>query len=659
MKKILFIAVFTLTAHPAIASKTFCSMTLNSEDEIQVFKNQLPSKDFKFVELVPKNKDPHWFQKACESQVKCDVLLISGHFGGLYFGEKSTPILKLQDIEEASCRQSCPGILESPKEVFLMGCNTLAGKEADKRTPMQYLRVLVQDGFPRDAAERIVTSRYFNEGFSMADRAAISFPKALKVYGFDGTGPLGRHAAPRLKQYLKSVGNYSSYLDQLDSKANRRLGNAFQGFSIRAITPSREISNSDRRLSCDLRFASETRREESLKTVIEQKQFVRFLDHLRDYSPPQASAKVIQKIQRDQPQLTTDVNSLLDAKIATHHDLLSVKMGLLNIKKSFGLLSQENFDHEIRSSIQKALSKSINLVIADQVCDLAQKQPQIEFDVQWLKGRNIRASEYLPYILGCFRYWDLDVVSWVKSLDYSNFPTYLRREMLRSLKGRWKSEDKTRLLELASSFQDNNDRYELYRSAQEIYHDLLLNTDTQSNWGQNGVQLAFPFDESLDDQAKLCLKNASNYRGTGQRDGERWKCLEQFKLADNMWSCLRVANQMEEARSDGMDWQCLLKPKEFPSLGLCLDLSHRNPDPEKSDDMRWTCWDRYKQSGKFRRAECLRLASSMKIEGNRIKANWNCMNFSETSSPPEEYTINKVPSSQDREERMPAAEVKR
>jgi hypothetical protein len=71
----------------------------------------------------------------------------------------------------------------------------------------------------------------------------------------------------------------------------------------------------------------------------------------------------------------------------------------------------------------------------------------------------------------------------------------------------------------------------------------------------------------------------------------------------------------------------LLNPISKTPLGLCLDLAERNPDPEKSDDMRWSCWDRHRDQKSMLKAECLRLAASMKIEGNRIKANWNCMNM--------------------------------
>lgn len=227
-------------------------MTFNSKNEIQVFQNRLASQGFNFVELVPNSKDPNWFRNACKSGVQCDVLVVSGHFGGLFFGEKTSPILKLEDIEKASCQRSCDGILRNPKEVFLMGCNTLAGKKADHRTPQDYLRVLVSDGFPADIAERIVTSRYSNEGFSMAQRSMLAFYGAEKIYGFDGTGPLGAVAAPKLDQYLRSVGNYSSHLSGLGHSPNRKLGNAFSGFSIRAQNPKSDLTQELFKTSCDL-----------------------------------------------------------------------------------------------------------------------------------------------------------------------------------------------------------------------------------------------------------------------------------------------------------------------------------------------------------------------------------------------------------------------
>ncbi|HEY4138161.1 MAG TPA: hypothetical protein VGN65_06905, partial [Casimicrobiaceae bacterium] len=61
--------------------KTVCTITVNSPDEKQIFGRNLPTDGFQFVELVERGR-PDWLASACRAGVRCDVLLISGHFDG-------------------------------------------------------------------------------------------------------------------------------------------------------------------------------------------------------------------------------------------------------------------------------------------------------------------------------------------------------------------------------------------------------------------------------------------------------------------------------------------------------------------------------------------------------------------------------------------------
>ncbi len=112
--------------------KTVCSMVINSADEINAFKSALSPNAFDFVELTQNKKDSaDWFRNSCAAKIQSDILVISGHFAGTFFGESGLN-LPINDLESASCRSECDGILKRPKEVFLFGCNTLAGKKADQ-----------------------------------------------------------------------------------------------------------------------------------------------------------------------------------------------------------------------------------------------------------------------------------------------------------------------------------------------------------------------------------------------------------------------------------------------------------------------------------------------------------------------------------------------
>lgn len=215
-------------ASPAFAAKqrTVCTATINSSDEKEIFQKNLEGQGFKFVELTDFAKttelggsNADWFQKACDSGVKCDVLLISGHFGGSFFGENDKKLtLSSNELEEQSCRKTCDGIMKNPKEVFLFGCNTLAGKTNDSRTPEQYLQVLLRDGIERTEAERIVQARYGALGSSFKDRMRRIFSETQVIHGFDSIGPSGKTVRPFLEKFFKTSGDYNQRLQNLEGQ---------------------------------------------------------------------------------------------------------------------------------------------------------------------------------------------------------------------------------------------------------------------------------------------------------------------------------------------------------------------------------------------------------------------------------------------------------
>ena len=181
---------FSVLASVGWAKKTVCSITINSNDEVEAAKKMLPAQDFDFIELTQMGGDD-WFKRACEKKVSCDVLIVSGHFGGTFFGS-SQKTLPISELESESCSNQCDSILKQPKEVFLFGCNTLAGKNQDKRTPEQYREVLMQDGFTAAQAEQVVAFRYSPIGINFSSRMAHIFRNTSRIYGFNSVSPLGK-----------------------------------------------------------------------------------------------------------------------------------------------------------------------------------------------------------------------------------------------------------------------------------------------------------------------------------------------------------------------------------------------------------------------------------------------------------------------------------
>ena len=210
-------------SYAAVAKYKVCSITINSADEIEVFKQQLGTQDFEFIELVPlsiesRPNNIHWFTNACKQGHKCDVLVISGHFGGLFFGEKNNYILPVDIMEKQSCSGSCAGLLSNVKEVFLFGCYTLANKRSRQRTPEQHLEVLLHYNYARDMAETVVAGIYLPFGLSFEHQMQLAFSGGSSIYGFTELSPLGKDIRWPLTNYFKEVerhyGSYKSWLDQ-------------------------------------------------------------------------------------------------------------------------------------------------------------------------------------------------------------------------------------------------------------------------------------------------------------------------------------------------------------------------------------------------------------------------------------------------------------
>ena len=86
------------------AKSTVCTITVNSADEKQTFRRYLPEDKYQFVELVERGR-PDWLASACRQQVRCDVLIISGHFNGSeFFSEHldSNEFMTFAEMERAS-----------------------------------------------------------------------------------------------------------------------------------------------------------------------------------------------------------------------------------------------------------------------------------------------------------------------------------------------------------------------------------------------------------------------------------------------------------------------------------------------------------------------------------------------------------------------------
>ncbi|RYZ66976.1 MAG: hypothetical protein EOP05_18370, partial [Proteobacteria bacterium] len=222
------------------ARQTVCTITINSTEERETFQKSLDPAKFKFVELTSfdggvKTADraqSPWFENACKAKVQCDMLVVSAHFGGIFFGSSGYQI-PIDTLEQNSCSSSCDGILRKPKEVFLFGCNTLAAKEKDARTQDQYAQVLVEHGLDRAQADRIAETRYGAVGATFKDRMRRIFDRTPHIYGFSSISPSGANVRPALRRYFSSVPDYANHLrtDINPAVPNQAFNEALSGTS--------------------------------------------------------------------------------------------------------------------------------------------------------------------------------------------------------------------------------------------------------------------------------------------------------------------------------------------------------------------------------------------------------------------------------------------
>ena len=94
---------------------------------------------------------------ACHKGVRCDVLLISGHFddGTEFYSDRlgARESLPTDELERVSCSNSCPGLFSQLREVYLFGCKTLEA-QALTVASSEIGRSLVRAGYSPVDAER-------------------------------------------------------------------------------------------------------------------------------------------------------------------------------------------------------------------------------------------------------------------------------------------------------------------------------------------------------------------------------------------------------------------------------------------------------------------------------------------------------------------------
>lgn len=187
--------------------KTVCAITINSADEKAAFERHLPRERYRIVELVERGR-PDWFDAACRSGLRCDALIISGHFddGSEFYADQSDfrDHLTVAQMQQATCSASCGGLFDSLQEVYLFGCKTL-GSEPRHTAGAEVRRSLIRAGRSPEEAERLAAQLDERYGQSNRERIRHIFKDVPVIYGFSGQAPLGRFAGPLVARYFQTA----------------------------------------------------------------------------------------------------------------------------------------------------------------------------------------------------------------------------------------------------------------------------------------------------------------------------------------------------------------------------------------------------------------------------------------------------------------------
>ncbi|HWZ73004.1 MAG TPA: hypothetical protein VN326_16220 [Casimicrobiaceae bacterium] len=380
-----FAKFFLLTAllaglwtHDANADKkTVCSITVNSPDEKEAFRRSLPPNKYQFVELVERGRSD-WLESACRQGIRCDVLVISGHYdgGNEFFSDQleAREFLPVAEMERVSCSDSCPGLFSQLKEVYLFGCNTLNPQALRSASP-EIGRSLVRSGYSRADAERLSRALSARHGESSRDRMRLIFKDVPVIYGFSSVAPLGPTAASYLDRYFQSAGT----AEVGSSRASARLLGQFAGHSL---VFTNGLSDSDPAMAyrqdvchfSDDRLSPEQKLGFVHQLLGRQMAEVRmFLDRIEQYSASLSEAdrqvpavsRALEKIARD------DASRARYMDFARDVDQPAVRARMLELAVRLGWISPAEKRAELMQMISDQIARgAVTPAEVDLVCAL-------------------------------------------------------------------------------------------------------------------------------------------------------------------------------------------------------------------------------------------------------------------------------------------------
>ncbi len=381
-----------------------CAFGFNSSEELRVIRAHLPASTFDFIDFSgdllaaenahvarlatagtgPQTREQGaltWVHSLCQTALSCDVVFYSGEFADGFFGRYGSD-LRLEEMEELACQSGCDGLFHHAREVFLLGCNTLATKDPDRRSPQEYREVLLSHGFDEAAAERIVELRYGPLGPSFKESVRRIFMGVPRIYGFTSVAPAAAHTAPRLAQYFKATGDYARYLERAGGSTGRNhaLLDAFRGTGLGQVAgmTAAEPQAADRDVMC--RIYDDTRplppRLRTIREVLARPDSLSFLPTIEAFfrrHPPDhfddEARRVFADIQNNRAarERVTALLHRLDPSL--------LQLELAQFAQQLGWISRDEFRRMAVLGARHLLAQPPTSDVVDRLCEITAHEP--------------------------------------------------------------------------------------------------------------------------------------------------------------------------------------------------------------------------------------------------------------------------------------------
>lgn len=358
-------------------AEELCTLTFNSSDEKIIFSKHLNTSP---VELNPLSNVHDWKQILCSPRLECQNLVVSGHFGGIFFGEENNS-LSLQELHKLKSDNDCHHFFNNIENVFLMGCNTLANKAKDHRSPEQYLKALLKEGFPIEMAENVVLSRYSDMGLSIEDIMLDIFRASQNVYGFRSTAPLGHQIKRSLdRSFTRNLKDHRdfSFLSR-DLKHLGFIKKSPEKNHLQSLLIETKRFNSQAILAWEKIF-NEFKISDYILHLLDTKGFgLRYL-YQRNYSH------------------FKQVNAYLDKLNLKKFPIIYSKV--LKFKKKYNFLTQDEYHSKLKT-LAKSFTK-LDYINTSQICSMEFIRHE-DKSVFWTNLAKLNSqSQYLNTIKNCF-----------------------------------------------------------------------------------------------------------------------------------------------------------------------------------------------------------------------------------------------------------------